>query len=148
MDRQGAIEVIKLFDELEDMRRADGGVTLQQTTKLMKAFGVDSLRQDLQAFSHDHKIPLDLTDHQRWTSFLEAYGGIIQDVPLEFKLIRVRHVSKVVVKKTLTEKGRHYVGGRFLFALEWEITRFDGKNVEPYRMNFLIPNPSSPIQQP
>jgi hypothetical protein len=145
LDKRGAIDVIKLFDELEDMRRPDGGVSKEQGEKLMQALGVDSFHRDLSTFLRDNGLPDDIVnDFQRWTEFLEGYGALIQDVPLEFRLTRIRHISKVVVKKTLVEKGRHYAVGPFLFALEWQPTRFDGKPVEPYRMNFNTPLPPLP----
>ncbi|MEO5924793.1 MAG: hypothetical protein ABIR70_13300 [Bryobacteraceae bacterium] len=149
LTKSGAKAVIQLFDELEDMRRPDGGATSAQGNKMSEAMGVDKLRMELTTFLGERNLPTLIADDEgQWNSFLKVYGGIIEDVPLILRSSEsVRHISQVVVSRKTEPEADQLGVDRFLFALEWHPTRADSQDVPRYRINFnSLPEPTPALE--
>jgi hypothetical protein len=141
LTRRDAIDVIKLFDNVEDaVERADIQAEHTARMALHRTIYGFNLGTDFESFLKVHGLPSDVLEPgRRWLHFLDVYSRIIHDVPLEFTFTRVRHISKVSVEY-LPQPNSIGPDWEKSFGLKWSSERFDGKNSieHPIRFNKQI----------
>jgi hypothetical protein len=134
LDGKAAVNLIKLFDDLEEARGGGEAGEIESAKRALDAItGAERFRLEFRQFLKSHDLPVDLcalTSH--WLSFLNVYGQIISDVPLEFTMTAIRRVAKVVVRHIEAPMTPELPGSRFAFALNWTPVRFDAKETVPH----------------
>jgi hypothetical protein len=125
LDRAGALEIIKQFDDIRDAY-VNGHKERHEalTTDILDLLNAQRFRTELASFLGEYSLDTSLCDDlDKWASFTDHYGSIIEDVFLEFNPYPIKYVKSVRVVK-------HRTPG--LSGLEWQVFLLDGSDVIAY----------------
>jgi hypothetical protein len=149
LDQKSAIEIIKLFDDIEEaIATSNKEEETRLTSEASQLLSIEKFRKELSSFLGSHGLVTTLCkDDDKWRIFVASYLAVIDDVPATYNHTPIKHVKNVTVS-LIRDQVKHpflekiVYGGKqqIHFELKWTPELFSGQKGRSQTIHFTSPS--------
>ena len=108
ISRRSSAEKIRLFVRAFDMKEGMELSEWYKTEFFQHIMHLSALKNELEAFFHDHHLPCEVVhDFRKWSGFIYLYTAIVAEVPLRYAKddLASTEVEELTIQHQLTQPG-------------------------------------------